>query len=85
MQASTCPPQPSVCFDGSWLLFRRGGPDDQSLPSLQPIDWVDVCQGAHCGEGLSCAVAMQRFEVRDVLGRLCRPRLRARPARRGFA
>ena len=60
----------TVYFDGSCPLCRREIALYQSLSSKQTLHWVDVSGPTSLPSGLTCALAMRRFHVRDAKGQL---------------
>jgi predicted DCC family thiol-disulfide oxidoreductase YuxK len=63
-------PDLTVYFDGSCPLCRREMAVYQGLPSTLSLQWVDISIPTELPSGLTCALAMQRFHVRDARGQL---------------
>lgn len=70
MSVADSTPDLTVYFDGSCPLCRREISLYQDLPSKQLLRWVDVSTPTALPCGLTCALAMRRFHVRDAQGRL---------------
>ena len=63
-------PDLTVYFDGSCPLCRREISLYQGLPTSKSLLWVDVSVPTALPSGLTCALAMRRFHVRDAQGQL---------------
>ena len=63
-------PELTVYFDGSCPLCRREIALYRRLRGAERLQWLDVSAGQPLGKDLWCEMAMRRFHVRDVQGRL---------------